>query len=160
MEPNKVVQALKVLQEEGREDLLIEGVLEQAWVGLRRRKRLSSEGVTATMLACTSPEQVPKEFKFKCVSGRKVALSPERVIEVPGEEAADLHLLNIVQRGGVRYARRSGACFRQRLVSGIRGVGLQGEVAGVRFGLSARREEAGGKLHPHQKTMRSGWRQI
>ncbi|KAJ1199999.1 hypothetical protein NDU88_003829 [Pleurodeles waltl] len=74
MERNKVVEALRVLQEEGREDLIKEGVLEQAWVGLRRPKRSSAEGVSAAILACTSPAISPRKsrkFKAKSVSGRK-----------------------------------------------------------------------------------------
>ncbi|KAJ1166846.1 hypothetical protein NDU88_007242 [Pleurodeles waltl] len=43
MEAKKVVQALKVLQEAGREDLIKEGVLEQALVGLKRPKRSSAD---------------------------------------------------------------------------------------------------------------------
>ncbi|KAJ1115437.1 hypothetical protein NDU88_003661 [Pleurodeles waltl] len=77
MEPNRVVQALKVLHDEGREDLLREGVLEQAWVGIKRPKRLSAEGVSAAVAACTSPVKQSKKFKSKSVGGRKVARSPQ-----------------------------------------------------------------------------------
>ncbi|KAJ1191640.1 hypothetical protein NDU88_000956 [Pleurodeles waltl] len=82
MEPNKVVQALKVLQDEGREDLIKEGVLEEAWVGLRRPKRLSSGGVMATVIACSSPQKKLKKCKSKSAEGRKVTRSPELMQDV------------------------------------------------------------------------------
>ncbi|KAJ1176673.1 hypothetical protein NDU88_001942 [Pleurodeles waltl] len=123
MEHNKVVEALRVLQEEGREDLIKEGVLEQAWVGLRRPKRSSAEGVSAAILGCTSPAVSPRKsrkFKAKSVSGRKVTVSPERV--------AHKNELNLVlpggrsyRRGGIKVPRRSGASLRQRVAALGRG---------------------------------------
>ncbi|KAJ1217676.1 hypothetical protein NDU88_005269 [Pleurodeles waltl] len=132
MQPSKVVQALKVLQEEGREDLLKDGVLEQAWVGLRRTKRSSAEGVTAAILVCASPEQSPKKFKkfkSKSVSGRKVSVFPECTVELVGESSVDLPVVHPVRRGGARFARRSGASFRQRVATVGRGTMPVGAVA-------------------------------
>ncbi|KAJ1152620.1 hypothetical protein NDU88_005395 [Pleurodeles waltl] len=120
IEPNKVVQALRVLQEEEREDLIKEGVLEQVWVGLKSPKRSSAEGVTAAVLAYTSPEKSPKKFrkfKSKGVSGRKVSASPERIAHVVEKSPMDLPVVRPVRRGGVRVARRSGASFRQRVAA-------------------------------------------
>ncbi|KAJ1090466.1 hypothetical protein NDU88_003598 [Pleurodeles waltl] len=166
MEPNKVVQELKVLQEEGREDLLKEGVLEQACVGLRRRKRASSEGVTVAILACKSPEQDPKKCKSKSASGQKVKLSTEGVVEVTGEGAANVHLLQSVRGGG---ARRSGASFRQRVASGGRGVVSRSAVAvvsrvGLRLGgahaLKSKRASGRGRRQAPstlKKMTQSGW---
>ncbi|KAJ1119747.1 hypothetical protein NDU88_007932 [Pleurodeles waltl] len=68
---NRVIEPLKVLQEEGREDLLQQGVLEQDWVGLKRPKRASSEGVAAAVKAYSSPLRSSKKFKQKSVMGRK-----------------------------------------------------------------------------------------
>ncbi|KAJ1127560.1 hypothetical protein NDU88_005959 [Pleurodeles waltl] len=76
MEPSKIVMALKVLQDEGREDLIKEGVIEEAWVGLRRPKRRSAEGVSAAVAACSSPKS-GKKFIKKSVEGRKVFRSPD-----------------------------------------------------------------------------------
>ncbi|KAJ1193176.1 hypothetical protein NDU88_002481 [Pleurodeles waltl] len=124
MEPSKVVQALKMLQEEGREDLIKDGVLEQAWVGLRRPKRSSAEGVTAAILACTSPEQSPikfEKFESKSVSGRKLSVSPECAMELVGESSVELPVGRPVRQGGVRFARWSGASFRQRVAAVGRG---------------------------------------
>ncbi|KAJ1202851.1 hypothetical protein NDU88_006646 [Pleurodeles waltl] len=121
MEPNKVVQALKVLQDEGREDLLREGVLEQAWVGLKRPKRLSAEGVSAAVAACTSPVKTCKKFKAKSERGRKVARSPQSneepfsLIQCPVEGFVGK------RRGGCRFPRRQGASLSRRVAAGGRG---------------------------------------
>ncbi|KAJ1180007.1 hypothetical protein NDU88_005235 [Pleurodeles waltl] len=88
--PKKVVQALQVLQEEGREDLLREGFLEQAWVGLRWPKRDSSEGMAAAVMACSSPVHYPKKFKQKSAAGRKVRISPDLVAVEAQEETLGL----------------------------------------------------------------------
>ncbi|KAJ1108701.1 hypothetical protein NDU88_006072 [Pleurodeles waltl] len=132
MEPNKVVQALKVPQDEGREDLLREGVLEQAWVGLHRPKRLSSEGVVAAIIACASPAHTPKTFRNKSVSGRKVRLSPVRGIGGASEVFQALPVIQKhVQRGGAKFARRSGASFQQHIVSRGRGASGHSVVTGL-----------------------------
>ncbi|KAJ1118090.1 hypothetical protein NDU88_006285 [Pleurodeles waltl] len=109
MESSKVVQALKVLQEAGREDLIREGVLEQAWEGLKRPKRSSAERVSAAVLACTSSEASPKrfkKFKSKSVSGRKVLVSPERVDAVVQGEV-DLPVVSVARGSGARFPRRA-----------------------------------------------------
>ncbi|KAJ1149447.1 hypothetical protein NDU88_002257 [Pleurodeles waltl] len=95
MEPSKVVQALKVLQDEGREDLIKDGVLEQAWVGLRRPKRLSAEGVSAAVAACSSPVKAGRKFQCKSATGRKVARSP-------GEFEAANEVVAVQSPGGVK----------------------------------------------------------
>ncbi|KAJ1118088.1 hypothetical protein NDU88_006283 [Pleurodeles waltl] len=51
---SKVVNALKVLLEEGMEDLLKAGVLEPMWVVLKKPKRASADGVAAAVMACAS----------------------------------------------------------------------------------------------------------
>ncbi|KAJ1149898.1 hypothetical protein NDU88_002697 [Pleurodeles waltl] len=120
MEPNKVIQALKVLQDEGREDLLKEGVLEQAWVGLRRPKRVSAEGVSAAVAACTSPVKAGKKFKSKSMHGRKVSRSPYRD-EEPSQEVSVMQLSCAgKRRGGGRFSRRQGASLARRVVAGGR----------------------------------------
>ncbi|KAJ1089392.1 hypothetical protein NDU88_002543 [Pleurodeles waltl] len=122
MEPNKVVEALRILQQEGREDLIKEGVLEQAWVGLKRPKRSSAEGVSAAILACTSPAGSPrksKKFRAKSISGRKVSVSPERVLQ-ENELRVDLPGGRSCRSGGVKVPRRSGASYRQRPSGGGR----------------------------------------
>ncbi|KAJ1116319.1 hypothetical protein NDU88_004534 [Pleurodeles waltl] len=76
------------------------------------------------VLACTSPERSPKKFrkfKSKSVSGRKVSVSPERMLQVVEQSAVDLLVDRPVRRGGVRFARRSGASFRQRVAAVGRG---------------------------------------
>ncbi|KAJ1100664.1 hypothetical protein NDU88_005745 [Pleurodeles waltl] len=126
MEPNKVVMALKVLQEEGREDLIKEGLLEEAWVGLKRPKRRSAGGVSAAVAACSSPKS-GKKFKTKSVEGRKVSRSPDlEVVDVsvpPGS--------SVVSRGRQRVClpRRQGSSLLQRVSAGGRGVPLKPAVA-------------------------------
>ncbi|KAJ1153966.1 hypothetical protein NDU88_006724 [Pleurodeles waltl] len=120
MEPSKVVKALKVLQEEGWEDLLKEGVLGEAWVGLRRPKRLSAEGVSAAVAACTSPVRTGKKFRCKSATGRKVAGSPDN------EETVDLglpgHSLGGLRRRGIcSLPRRQGSSLLKRVTAGGRG---------------------------------------
>ncbi|KAJ1216284.1 hypothetical protein NDU88_003888 [Pleurodeles waltl] len=95
MEPSKVVQALKVLQDEGCEDLIKDGVLEQAWVGLRRPKSLSAEGVSAAVAACSSPVKAGRKFRCKSATGRKVARSP-------GEIEAQNEVVAVQAQGGVK----------------------------------------------------------
>ncbi|KAJ1100641.1 hypothetical protein NDU88_005722 [Pleurodeles waltl] len=135
MEVNKVVQALKVLQEAGREDLIKDGVLEQAWVGLRRPKRSSSDRVSAAVLACKFSAASPKKcrkFKSKSVAGRKVLISPDyereesRVSSVGG-----LPGVSAVRRGAARFARRSGSSFQQRVAAAGRGAVVTSAVGGV-----------------------------
>ncbi|KAJ1144893.1 hypothetical protein NDU88_011187 [Pleurodeles waltl] len=120
MEPNKVVQALKVLQDEGREDLLKEGVLEQAWVGLRRPKRVSAEGVSAAVAACTSPIKVGKKFKAKSLHGRKVTRSPVKD-QSSSQEVSVMQFYGAgKRRGGDRFSRRQGASLARRVAAGGR----------------------------------------
>ncbi|KAJ1130775.1 hypothetical protein NDU88_009123 [Pleurodeles waltl] len=130
VEPSKVVQALKVLHDEGREDLLREGVLEQAWVGFRRPKRLSSEGVTSATIACASPAHTPYKFRNKSVFGRKLNLSPECCIGGALEVSKALPVVQKhVQRGAAKFARRSGTSFQQHVVS--RGASWHSAVMGL-----------------------------
>ncbi|KAJ1175220.1 hypothetical protein NDU88_000511 [Pleurodeles waltl] len=145
MEPRKVVKALKVLQDEGREDLLREGVLEEAWVGLRRPKRLSAEGVSAAVAACTSPVRAGKKFCGKSATIRKVARSPVHVetvdVGLPG------HSLGGLKRWGIcSLPRRQGSSLLTRVTAGGRGsinaaavarrgcIGAQNRFAHVRIG--------------------------
>ncbi|KAJ1202999.1 hypothetical protein NDU88_006794 [Pleurodeles waltl] len=121
MEPNKVVQALKVLHDEGREDLLREGVLEQAWVGLKRPKRLSAEGVSAAVVACTSPVKVLKKFKPKSVGGKKVARSPQSDVEPISVVRGPIEGVAGKRRGGSRFPRRQGASLSRRVAAGVGG---------------------------------------
>ncbi|KAJ1156759.1 hypothetical protein NDU88_009476 [Pleurodeles waltl] len=133
---NKVVQALKVLQEAGREDLIKDGVLEQAWVGLKRPKRSSAERVSAAVFACKSPEASPKRFKkckTKSISGSEVSVSPEReCAEVEELQLVDLPGVASVRGSGARFPRRSGASLRQRVAASGRGAVMvkAGRVAG------------------------------
>ncbi|KAJ1152789.1 hypothetical protein NDU88_005564 [Pleurodeles waltl] len=136
MEPNKVVQALNVLQDEGREDLIKEGVLEEAWVGLRRPKRVSAEGVSAAVAACTSLHRVGKKFRAKSASGRKVARSPQSdvLLEVSGTSFSS----GVRRRGVSRFSRRHGASLAWRVAPGGRGSGLNNAVSvGDRMGAQA-----------------------
>ncbi|KAJ1107059.1 hypothetical protein NDU88_004456 [Pleurodeles waltl] len=128
MEPNKVVQALKVLQDEGRENLLKEGVLEQAWVGLKRPKRLSAEGVSAAVAACTSPVKTFKKFKVKSVGGRKVARSPQSDVEPISVVSGPFEGVAGKRRGGSRFPRRQGASLSRRVAAGGRGAAPEGTV--------------------------------
>ncbi|KAJ1159646.1 hypothetical protein NDU88_000151 [Pleurodeles waltl] len=125
MAANSVVQALRVLQEAGREDLIKEGVLEQAWVGLKRPKRSSAERVSAAVLACTSPESLKKFKKFivKSVAGRKVSVSVERS-ECIEQGSMNLPCVSGVRGGGARLIRRPGSSLRQRVAALGRGSSL------------------------------------
>ncbi|KAJ1135942.1 hypothetical protein NDU88_002371 [Pleurodeles waltl] len=123
MEPSKVLQALKVLQDEGREDLIKDGVLEEAWVGVRRSKRVSAKGVSAAVAACTSPQKVCKKLKTKSALGRKVRRSPQSAGEVV-EDVSGSRLISGVQRHGVRrFSRRHGASLARLVATGGRGSG-------------------------------------
>ncbi|KAJ1162487.1 hypothetical protein NDU88_002955 [Pleurodeles waltl] len=160
MEINTVVQALKVLQEAGREDLIREGVLEQAWVGLRRPKRSSSDRVSAAVLACKSPVTSPKKgrkFKVKSVAGRKVSFSPDH----ESEEARVRHEgglpgLVAARRGAARTARSYGALVARRVAATGRGarVVMDGSVAGKAVGRGSRARSGAGAGRP-QGAMRT-----
>ncbi|KAJ1198158.1 hypothetical protein NDU88_002002 [Pleurodeles waltl] len=135
MEANKVVQALKVLQEAGREDLIKEGVLEQAWVGLKRPKSPSSDRVSAAVLACKSLVSSPKKgkkFKAKSVAGRKVSFSLERECEeLRVTSLGGLPGVSAVRRIGACFPRRSGASLRQRVAAAGRGAFLESAHGGA-----------------------------
>ncbi|KAJ1191185.1 hypothetical protein NDU88_000501 [Pleurodeles waltl] len=132
MEPNRVVQALKTLRDEGREDLIKDGVLEEAWVGLKRPKRLSSEGVSAAVVACSSPRGKSKKFTHKSTEGRKVTRSPEGLGVVLPAASRSLEDMAPRRKGAGRGARRSGMSLAQRVAAGERGVGRIGAVASVK----------------------------
>ncbi|KAJ1157048.1 hypothetical protein NDU88_009763 [Pleurodeles waltl] len=123
MEPSKVVQALKILHDEGREDLIKEGVLEEAWVGLRRPKRLSSRGVSAAVIACSSSPQKCKKFKAKSAEGRKASRSPDNVAETPAKVQGSPTWF-ARKRGAGRSSRRSGGSLPRRVAAGGRGAAL------------------------------------
>ncbi|KAJ1206400.1 hypothetical protein NDU88_001805 [Pleurodeles waltl] len=129
MELNKVVQALKTLRDEGREDLFKDGVLEEAWVGLKRPKRLSSQGVSAAVAACSSPTGKPKKLKNKSAEGRKVTRSPERLHEVLGSALGSAEVVVPRRRGAGHLVRRSGVSLARRVSAGGRVAG-HGAVAG------------------------------
>ncbi|KAJ1216408.1 hypothetical protein NDU88_004010 [Pleurodeles waltl] len=118
MEPSKVVMALKVLQDEGREDLIKEGVLEEAWVGLRRPKRRSAEGVSAAVAAC-SPPKSGKKFLRKSVEGRKVRHSPDLGSDTNTSLLSVSASRSRGRRGGY-LPRRRGSSFVRRISSGGR----------------------------------------
>ncbi|KAJ1161065.1 hypothetical protein NDU88_001553 [Pleurodeles waltl] len=129
---SRVVEALKVLQEEGREDLLQQGVLEQAWVGLKRPKRASSEGVAAAVMACESPVRSSKKFRQKSVMGRRFAESVNKAVLLEGDEAADSpQCVASGKRGGTKFAQPAGTSFRQRIAIRVRGAADLGAVAVV-----------------------------
>ncbi|KAJ1101297.1 hypothetical protein NDU88_006368 [Pleurodeles waltl] len=129
MEPNRVVQALKVLHDEGREDLLKEGILEQAWVGIKRPKRLSADGVSAAVAACTSPVKLSKKkFKMKSVGGRKLSRSPQSGDEpLSSMQAAAVGVAG-KRRGVCRFPRRQGVSLARRVAAGGRGAASVGAV--------------------------------
>ncbi|KAJ1192740.1 hypothetical protein NDU88_002046 [Pleurodeles waltl] len=151
MEPSKVVQALKMLQDEGREDLIKEGVLEEAWVGLRRPKRLSSRGVNAAVIACSYSPQKCKKFKAKSAEGRKASRSPDELGETPAKVQGSPTWF-ARKRGAGRSSRRSGVSLPRRVAAGGRGAALSSAEAvqerqgaqriGVREGGAGRIESA------------------
>ncbi|KAJ1115424.1 hypothetical protein NDU88_003648 [Pleurodeles waltl] len=151
---NKVVQALKVLQDEGREDLLWEGVIEQAWVGLRRPKGVSSEGVVAAVMACSSPMHSGKKFRQKSAAGRKARVSPDRAL--PEEQAMPFDSPAVsatASQGGIRFARRAGASIRQRVLSRGRGAPLKHAVTGMGR-VVVRQERVHARLDAHTAVQR------
>ncbi|KAJ1180135.1 hypothetical protein NDU88_005359 [Pleurodeles waltl] len=160
MEINPVVQALKVLQEAGREDLIREGVLEQAWVGLRRPKRPSSDRVSAAVLACKSPVTSPKKgkkFKVKSVAGRKVSFSPDHGSEEPRvSNEGGLPGIGAARRGEASNARRYGGFLARRVAAKGRGARVVGDgsAAGktVGRGSRARSGTGAGRLRGAMRT--------
>ncbi|KAJ1169364.1 hypothetical protein NDU88_001257 [Pleurodeles waltl] len=92
MEPSKVVQALKNLQDEGREDLIKEGVLEQAG----------------------------RKFHSKSATGRRVVHSPVET-EAANEVVAVQSLGGVKHWGISSLPRRQGSSLGRRVSSGGRG---------------------------------------
>ncbi|KAJ1123172.1 hypothetical protein NDU88_001645 [Pleurodeles waltl] len=142
MELSKVVQALKILRDEGREDLIKEGVLEEAWVGLKRPRRLSAQGVSAAVAACSSPQGKAKKCKTKSVEGRKVTRSPLGLRESLGPAASSGEVVPR-RRGTGHLLRCSGASLARRVSAGGRGAGrmgavLRGERQGARLSSAGR----------------------
>ncbi|KAJ1188940.1 hypothetical protein NDU88_005696 [Pleurodeles waltl] len=87
---SKVFEAFKVLFDDGWEDLLQEGVLEKAWVGLKRPKSASSEGAAAAVMACASPAQSGKKYKQKSTSVPCSRFLSDRLLSVEGVSEADV----------------------------------------------------------------------
>ncbi|KAJ1130045.1 hypothetical protein NDU88_008401 [Pleurodeles waltl] len=115
--------------DEGREDLLKEGVLEQAWVGLKRPKRVSAEGDSAAVAACNSPVKSGKKFKAKSAHGRKVSRSP-RSDEEPMQEVFVTSVSCAGRRrGGRRFSWRQGASLARRVAPGGRDSVVAGAVS-------------------------------
>ncbi|KAJ1151114.1 hypothetical protein NDU88_003901 [Pleurodeles waltl] len=142
MELSKVVQALKILRDEGREDLIKEGVLEEAWVGLKRPRRLSAQGVSAAVAACSSPQGKAKKCKTKSAEARKVTRSPLGLRESLGPAASSGEVVHR-RRGTGHLLRRSGASLARRVSAGGRGAGrvgavLRGERQGARLSSAGR----------------------
>ncbi|KAJ1118630.1 hypothetical protein NDU88_006819 [Pleurodeles waltl] len=147
MELSKVVQALKMLRDEVREDLIKEGVLEEAWVGLKRPKRLSAQGVSAAVAAFSSPQGKSKKFKTKSAEGRKVTCSPLGPQEVLGP-AARLEEVVPRRRGTGHLLRRSGVSLVRRC--------RRREGGGPR-GRGDTRREAGGAAQQRAHYRQSAW---
>ncbi|KAJ1205227.1 hypothetical protein NDU88_000662 [Pleurodeles waltl] len=73
-----------------------------------------------------------KTFRHKSVSGRKVRISPKRIVGGAPEVSQDLPVIKMqAPWGGVKFVRRSGASFQQRVVSRGRGATGQSAMAGV-----------------------------
>ncbi|KAJ1217699.1 hypothetical protein NDU88_005290 [Pleurodeles waltl] len=126
------MQVLRMLQEESREDLLQEGVLQQAWVGLKRPNRASSEGVAAVVIACESPTRKSKKFRQKSVAGRKIVASPDSIVVIQGREGGGLPGHNQAgRRGETKFVRRCDASIRQRVCAKRRGINQHGVVTSV-----------------------------
>ncbi|KAJ1176409.1 hypothetical protein NDU88_001690 [Pleurodeles waltl] len=127
---SRVLQALNMLQEECREDLLLEGVLEQSWVSLKRPKRALSEGVAAAGLACALLQHKSKKFEQKSSRGRKVSTSLEcKVVDMIQHDTGLSVTVTVARRGGVRFTQRSGASLHQRVPGTGRGMAFHGAVA-------------------------------
>ncbi|KAJ1130093.1 hypothetical protein NDU88_008449 [Pleurodeles waltl] len=124
----KVLQALRMLQEEGREDLLQEGVLGKEGVGVKRPRRASSEGVAAAVIAC-SPPVTGKKCQQKSNMGRRYAQAVAVNEEAEVFVNQGLPVSGGVRWGGSRLARRTGASLRQRVASRGRGAAERGAVA-------------------------------
>ncbi|KAJ1130503.1 hypothetical protein NDU88_008855 [Pleurodeles waltl] len=99
----RVLQALRMLQEEGREDLLQEGVLGQEGIGLKRPRRASSEGVAAAVIAC-SPPVAGTKCRQKSIMGRRYAQAVAENEEAEVFISKGLPASGGVRRGGSRLA--------------------------------------------------------
>ncbi|KAJ1192278.1 hypothetical protein NDU88_001589 [Pleurodeles waltl] len=127
----KVIQALRMLQEEGREDLLKESAFLVKGDGMKRPRRASSEGVAAAVIAC-SPPASGKKYKQKSLMGRKYAQAAVLDMEAEVGQGQVLPLVSNVRRGDSTLARRVGASLRQRVASRGRGAAVKGAVASFR----------------------------
>ncbi|KAJ1203738.1 hypothetical protein NDU88_007519 [Pleurodeles waltl] len=127
----KVLQALRMLQEEGREDLLHEGALGLEGAGIKRPRRASSEGVAPAVIACSPPVK-GKKCRQKSVMGRKYAQAAVSDVEAEVFKLQDLPGVSGVRRGASRLARWAGASLQQRVASRGRGAADKGAVAPLR----------------------------
>ncbi|KAJ1106707.1 hypothetical protein NDU88_004107 [Pleurodeles waltl] len=83
-------------------------------------------------MACSSPVHPPKKFKQKSVAGRKVKISPQRVVVEAQEVTLGLPSGKMQAiRGGMKFERCMGASFQQRVASRGRGAVRQSAVTGV-----------------------------
>ncbi|KAJ1144013.1 hypothetical protein NDU88_010315 [Pleurodeles waltl] len=78
-------EALRVICEAGRDDLIQPGVLSQAWVGLEHTRRAAASGVLAVILACSPPQQrVNKTANARCLGEQKRKIKKEMALTMPG----------------------------------------------------------------------------
>ncbi|KAJ1081685.1 hypothetical protein NDU88_001863 [Pleurodeles waltl] len=125
------MQVLRMLQEEGREDLLKEIALAVEGEGIKQPRRASFKGVAAAVIAC-SPPVSGKKYKQKSVFGCKYAQAAVLDMEVEVGQGQDLPMVSSVRRGGSRLARRAGASLQQRVASRGIGAAVKGAVASLR----------------------------
>ncbi|KAJ1151439.1 hypothetical protein NDU88_004220 [Pleurodeles waltl] len=129
----RVLEALKVLQEEGREDLLQQGVLDQEVMGLKRPRGASSEGVAAAVIAYSSPVS-GKKYKQKSVMGWRYA-QIRQCVASRGRGAADHSAVVAVGRLGSEArvtahapaSRKKAVRLRQQAPLSSRNIGERAE---------------------------------
>ncbi|KAJ1110351.1 hypothetical protein NDU88_007704 [Pleurodeles waltl] len=129
-----VREALRVLCEAGRDDLIQPDILSQAWVGLERPKHVTACGVATAVLACLPLKQRSnRNMNARCLGDKKRKIKKESpscaewltgssVAGVLGEERRGRAYTGAQAAAGRRLVsegRASGECIRE-MGSGMR----------------------------------------
>ncbi|KAJ1137328.1 hypothetical protein NDU88_003739 [Pleurodeles waltl] len=112
-----VREALRVLCEAVRDDLIQPGILSQAWVGLERPRRATAGAVA--VLACSPPQQRGnRNVNARCLGEQK--LKKETALTTPSSFPNEAALDSEVKQGRrMRGGPRRSVSFKWAVVFGV-----------------------------------------
>ncbi|KAJ1100919.1 hypothetical protein NDU88_005994, partial [Pleurodeles waltl] len=95
-----VREALRIICDAGRDDLIQPGVLSQASIGFECPKRAAAGGVAAAVLACSPPQhRGTKSMNGRCLGEHKQKFKKETALMVLSSLAAAMSSVEVEKRG-------------------------------------------------------------